>query len=59
MSNSLVDRLMGIITFKAPVYREVAHDEAALGPAAIIVAAVTLLVGIFSGLLGAAGLAAR
>lgn len=54
MSKSLVDRLMGIITFKAPVYREVAHDETALGPAAIIVAAVTLLVGIFSGLLGAA-----
>lgn len=51
-SSSLTDRLIGIITFKAPVYREVAHDERALQPAAIIVVVVTLLVGVISGLLG-------
>jgi len=51
-SSSLINRLIGIITFKAPVYREVAHDASALQPAAIIVVAVTLIVGVVNGLLG-------
>ncbi|BCX05335.1 MAG: hypothetical protein KatS3mg053_3273 [Candidatus Roseilinea sp.] len=51
-SASLIERLQGIVTFKAPVYREVAHDANALQPAAIIVIVVTLLVGVISGLLG-------
>lgn len=51
-SSSLVERLIGIVTFKSPVYREIAHDSSALQPAAIIVVAVTLLIGVVSGLLG-------
>lgn len=51
-SSSLVERLVGVVTFKAPVYREIAHDSSALPPAAIIVVAVTLLIGVVSGVLG-------
>ncbi|GIV85968.1 MAG: hypothetical protein KatS3mg052_2975 [Candidatus Roseilinea sp.] len=50
-SSSLFERLQGIVTFKAPVYREVAHDQNALLPAAIIVVVTTLLIGVVSGLL--------
>ncbi len=53
-SSSLFERLQGIVTFKAPVYREVAHDANALQPAVIIVVVVTLLIGIINGLLGGA-----
>ncbi len=49
-SASLVERLQGIVTFKAPVYREVAHDANALQPAAIIVVVATLVIGILNGL---------
>jgi len=53
-SSSLIDRLIGIVTFKAPVYREVAHDEGALQPAAVIVLVVTLLIGVVNSVLGGA-----
>lgn len=49
-TDSLVNRLMGIITFKAPVYKEVAEDKTATSTAAIIVVVVAVLVGLISGL---------
>ncbi len=48
----MVNRLIGIVTFKAPVYREVAHDPAALTPAGVIVVISTVLIALLSGLLG-------
>jgi len=50
-TNTLMDRLMGILTFKAPVYKEVAEDRTATGTAAMIVIAVAIVVGIITGLL--------
>jgi hypothetical protein len=52
MQESLVSRLTGIVTFKAPVYKEVADDPAALTPALIIVIVVAVLVGLIGGLIG-------
>ena len=43
-----MNRLIGIITFKPPVYREVAHDPAALTPAAIVVVVVTIVTALLS-----------
>lgn len=51
MQNSLMNRLMGVITFKAPVYREIAEDASAMQPAAIIVAAISVISGLLGGLL--------
>jgi hypothetical protein len=50
--STMVNRLIGIVTFKAPVYREVAHDPAALTPASVIVVISTVLIALLSGLLG-------
>ena len=50
-SNAMMDRLMGIITFKAPVYKEVAEDRTATPTAAMIVIGVAIIVGIINGLL--------
>lgn len=50
-SSFSVERLRGIVTFKAPVYRDVAHDPNALQAAAIIVVIVTLVIGILNGLM--------
>jgi hypothetical protein len=47
-----MNRLIGIITFKPPVYREVAHDPAALTPAAIVVVIVTIVTALLSSALG-------
>ncbi len=47
---SLMDRIMGVITLKAPVYRQIADDTTATSQAAIIVVVVTLVSGFFSGL---------
>ncbi len=55
-SSSLTDRLMGVVTFKAPVYKDIAHDASAMQPAAIIVIAVAVVSGLISGLLGQGGL---
>jgi hypothetical protein len=50
-TDSLVNRLVGIITFKTPVYKEVAEDKTATSMAAIVVIVVAVLVGLFSGLI--------
>ncbi len=55
-SSSLTDRLMGVATFKAPVYKEIAHDASAIQPAALIVIAVAIISGLVSGLLGQGGI---
>jgi hypothetical protein len=49
--SSLMERLLGIITFKAPIYKEIAEDQDATGIAAAIVVVVAVFVGFFSGLL--------
>ena len=51
MQESLVSRLTGIVTFKAPVYKEVADDAAATTPALLIVVVVAVLVGLIGGLI--------
>jgi hypothetical protein len=50
-SKSLTDRLIGVVTFKAPVYREIADDTTATGPAALIVVVVAAIVGILGGII--------
>ena len=44
-----MDRIMGVITLRAPTYREIADDPNATTPAAIIVAVVSFLTGLFQG----------
>lgn len=44
----MLDRIMGVITLKAPKYREIADDKTATGQAAIIVVVVSILVGFIS-----------
>jgi hypothetical protein len=48
---SMMNRLMGIITFKAPVYKEVAEDKSATTTALIIVVVVAVLTGLITGLI--------
>ena len=45
-TNNLTDRLMGILTFKAPTYKAVAEDKTATPTAAAIVVIVALVTGI-------------
>lgn len=45
-----MNRIMGVITLKAPIYRQIADDPNATQPAGIIVAIVALLTGFVSGL---------
>ncbi len=45
-----MDRIMGILTLKAPTYRQVADDPNATQPAGIIVAVISLLSGFVGGL---------
>lgn len=47
-----MDRIMGVLTLKAPVYREIAEDANATTPAGIIVAVVALIAGFSQGLYG-------
>lgn len=49
-SASMMDRLMGILTLKPAVYKEVAEDRTATSTAAMIVIGVALVVGIINGL---------
>ncbi len=46
----MLDRIMGVITLKAPIYREIADDQTATTQAAIIVVIATLVRGFFEGL---------
>ncbi len=45
-----MDRIMGVITLKAPVYRQIAEDPAATKTAAIIVAIISIIRGFSEGL---------
>lgn len=45
-----MDRIMGVLTLKAPTYRQIADDPNATQSAGIIVAVVSLLSGFFTGL---------
>ena len=47
----MFERIMGIITFKAPTYRAIAVDKTAINQAAIIVMVVALIQGICSDLI--------
>ena len=49
-SSSLINRLQGIVTFKAPVYREVAEDTTATN-SALIVVIISVVVNIIAGAL--------
>jgi hypothetical protein len=46
----MLDRLMGVITLKAPIYKSIAEDKTATTSAAIIVVIATLVSGFFTGL---------
>lgn len=46
----MLDRIMGVITLKAPVYRQIADDTTATGQAALIVVIAQLIRGFFEGL---------
>ena len=46
----MLDRIMGVVTLKAPVYRAIADDRTATGQAATIVIISLLVQGFFSGL---------
>src|SRR6476646_10900208 len=52
--SSLGDRIMGILTYKAPIYREVADDTTATGQAVTIVIAMAVLTAILRGGIAAA-----
>jgi hypothetical protein len=45
-----MDRIMGVLTLKAPVYRQIAEDPAATKTAAIIVAIISIVRGFSQGL---------
>ena len=46
----MLDRIMGVITLKAPVYRQIAEDKTATMQAAMVLVIVTLISGFFGGL---------
>ncbi|MDW8054197.1 MAG: YIP1 family protein [Anaerolineae bacterium] len=46
MNTPFLQRLVGVITFKAPIYREIAHDPEALRPAALVVLISSLIAGV-------------
>lgn len=46
----MFDRIMGVITLKSPVYKQIAEDQTATTTAAIIVVIATLVSGFFQGL---------
>lgn len=54
MGNSITNRIMGIVTLKAPTYKEVAEDPKATGEATTIVIATVVIVGILNWLISSA-----
>lgn len=46
----MLDRIMGVITLKAPIYRAIADDQTATTQAALVVIIATLIRGFFEGL---------
>lgn len=48
--SNVFERLLGVITLKAPIYREIAEDHSATLQAAIIVVLVALIVGVITAL---------
>lgn len=46
----MLDRVMGVVTLKAPTYREIADDKNATMSAGVIVVLVSLIAGFFQGL---------
>ena len=46
---NLVDRLKGVVMFKAPVYKAIAEDTTATNNSAMIVIVVSVIVGLISG----------
>jgi hypothetical protein len=46
----MLDRIMGVITLKPSVYRQIADDTSATGQAATIVVIVAVITGLFNGL---------
>jgi hypothetical protein len=46
----MLDRIMGVLTLKAPVYRQIADDKTATSQAAIILVIALVIRGFFSGL---------
>lgn len=50
---SLVNRLLGVISLKAPIYREIAEDSNALVPAGVITVAAALVSGVGSAFVSA------
>jgi hypothetical protein len=47
----MIDRIMGVITLKAPVYREIADDATGTPQAAMVLVVATLIAQFFSGLI--------
>ncbi len=47
----MMDRLMGVVMLKAPVYKEIAEDKSATTTAAIIVVVMALLTGVLGAVL--------
>lgn len=45
----MLDRIVGVAILRAPSYREIADDQTATGPAAVIVIVVSLILGIIAG----------
>ncbi len=46
--HSVIDRIMGVVTLKAPIYREIADDTTATSQAAIIVVVMAIIGGILA-----------
>jgi hypothetical protein len=50
-----INRILGVIMLRAPVYREIADDQAATTEAAIVFVVATLIRGFFDGLVSTSG----
>ncbi len=50
-----INRILGVIMLRAPVYREIADDQAATTEAAIVFVVCTLISGFFDGLVNSSG----